>query len=448
MGERWRRWALVGLVVALVVALALAGCKEDKPFGAAGISGRSYESLIVRKRLEGRGLNRFIVPTAVATATPGFVIDNEGVGVSLEIRDSGTPVVQFSNDGGLAQTGDMAITGELQVAQPTAATTATPAVLINSSAAGSALLEVRDSATPVVQIANGGAFDANSTGDFADTLTLSKGSGNALVVSSGGSVSVASGDVTVSGDSTNGNAGTRNEFVGLPRIRMKGLDQGTNGAVGGKTVDLDDDTPSGEFVATDADVVCSDDSTYYQEGSNSLQAAFSTDADAGDGCHDAVAALDFSDDESLGFWFYADTTLTAGDVIVDLTDDGGAQTIDLPAYATADTWVWVELSLPGANADKDSISDISFELSAAGAAVAGASAFNVYIDAVYKWDATEEEALGAAILDHGVLGVVDTENGDDLVMYTEYFVHYESGNDFIVWITDESASDIVVLYAY
>ena len=382
-------------------------------------------------------------PTAATTATPVARIGNAAdANDLLVIEKDATPVVIIGNAGAQTHTGNQTITGAWKLTGPTAATTATPVVRIGNAADANDLLVIEKDATPMVIVGNAGASD------IAGALTLSKGSGNALVVASGGSVSVASGDVTISGDSTNGNAGTRNEYIGLPRIRMKGLDQGTDAAAAGKTVDLDDDTPSGEFTASDADVTCSDDSTYYQEGSNSLKLAFSTDTDAGDGCHDAVSNLDWSDDESFGFWFYADTTLSAGDVIVDWTDDGGSQTANVPAYSTADTWVWVELALPAANGDKDVISDISFEVSSAGATVAQGAAFNVYIDAVYKWDSTEEDALGAAILDHGVLGVVDTENGDDLVLYTEYFVHYESGNDFVVWITNESASDIVVLYAY
>jgi len=381
--------------------------------------------------------------TALSVSSGGLAVFNGGAEVNGTLTLQNDETIVNSTDGTITMTvasaGHVAIsTGNFAVGNP-----ATAGETMNGNDAYvEGTMEVDGAAY------FDGAVDADSTADIADTLTLSKGSGTALSVSSGGSVAVASGDVTISGDSSNGNAGTRNEFIGLPRIRMKGLDQGTNGAAAGKTVDLDDDTPSGEFVASDADVTVSDDATYYQEGAASLKIAFSTDSDEGDGAHDAVANLDWTDDESMGFWFYADRTLTAGDLVVDLTDDGGSQKTNIPAYATANTWVWVEITLPAGNADKDVISDISFELSAAGAAVAAGGAFNVYIDAMYKWDSTEEDALGAAILDHGVLGVVDTENGDDLVLYTEYFVHYESGNDYIVWITDESASDILVLYAY
>jgi hypothetical protein len=35
-----------------------------------------------------------------------------------------------------------------------------------------------------------------------------------------------------------------------------------------------------------------------------------------------------------------------------------------------------------------------------------------------------------------------------LVEGTDYLVHYESGNDFLVWVTDQSAASTVALIAY
>jgi hypothetical protein len=34
------------------------------------------------------------------------------------------------------------------------------------------------------------------------------------------------------------------------------------------------------------------------------------------------------------------------------------------------------------------------------------------------------------------------------VEWTDFFVHYESGNDFVVWITDQSAAFPMALVAY
>lgn len=47
-------------------------------------------------------------PTAVATATPAMVVNNLGAGnVSFEVRDSATPVFQVKNGGGIVATGSI-----------------------------------------------------------------------------------------------------------------------------------------------------------------------------------------------------------------------------------------------------------------------------------------------------------------------------------------------------
>jgi len=72
----------------------------------------------------------------------------------------------------------------------------------------------------------------------------------------------------------------------------------------------------------------------------------------------------------------------------------------------------------------------------------------MYLDTAYVWDSADEEALGVAIVQDGILGVVNTETGAPLVEGTDYIVHYESGSDFIVYITDQSTADIIALVAY
>jgi len=70
------------------------------------------------------------------------------------------------------------------------------------------------------------------------------------------------------------------------------------------------------------------------------------------------------------------------------------------------------------------------------------------VDIGYVWDSADEEALGVAIQQDGILGVINTETGAQLVELTDYLVHYESGSDFIVYITDQSSANIAVLAAY
>lgn len=103
----------------------------------------------------------FAAPTAVATATPAFFVDNAGVSNLFEVRKNSTPVVQVLNDGSLSATGAWT-SGQtnnnwVRVAAPTAIATATPAVVIDNAGV-SALLEIRDSATPVARFPNGGGF--------------------------------------------------------------------------------------------------------------------------------------------------------------------------------------------------------------------------------------------------------------------------------------------------
>src|SRR3990167_11421402 len=52
-------------------------------------------------------------------------------------------------------------------------------------------------------------------------------------------------DVTLSSDSTGGNAGAKNEIIGLPRIKLVSLGAGTNGAT--ETTSYVDDSPVGEY---------------------------------------------------------------------------------------------------------------------------------------------------------------------------------------------------------
>lgn len=258
------------------------------------------------------------------------------------------------------------------------------------------------------------------------------------------------GDLTVPDEAGGGNDWSSNSIRGKLRLSIANVGAGTNGAAAGKTVALMDDTPAGEFAATDGDTTCTNNTTYLKNGTNSLKMAVAITADAGDGCHDGVT-LDFTGDEFIGFWVRSSRALVAGDVVLDLTDDGGARVINVPALA-AGVWTWVNLSLPAADGDKDVITDISLELSDAGAVKAATGAFDVYTDLMYKWDDTEEEALGSAIcLDciyavtavATAAGSANTTSG--LVIYTDYFVKYTDSNESLVWITDQSANSAFVL---
>lgn len=100
-------------------------------------------------------------PTAIGTATPAAVINSLGVSNLLEVRDAATPVFTINNGGAVVgagagtYAGGQTINNWAKVAAPTAVATATPAMVVDSLGV-STILEVRDAATPVFTVNNGG----------------------------------------------------------------------------------------------------------------------------------------------------------------------------------------------------------------------------------------------------------------------------------------------------
>ena len=260
-------------------------------------------------------------------------------------------------------------------------------------------------------------------------------------------------DVTLAVDSTGGNAGVVNEFVGVPKIRLRalGILNNADQLKGPYT----DDTPAGEWTAHDADCVVSTDTSYYKVGSASLKLAFTDTAADGDGATNALGGgdEDWSADESVGFWIYSDTALSDGDMCLAVTDNATDDETTTIGAVSANVWTWVELEIGSiADADKNVVTDIKLEITAQGEAALGA--FNVYFDTGYKWDGAQEIALGVDVLTDGVMSVVTITDAQDqtntttnIAEYTDYFVHYETGNDFILLITDQSAESGTALVA-
>jgi len=277
-----------------------------------------------------------------------------------------------------------------------------------------------------------GAVDMDSTLDVAGAVALAS-------------------DVTLATDATGGNALAKNEFIGLPRITIYSLSTLSDASETVVTDIGDSETPATDWTAVDGDTVMSNDGTYYRQGSASLKMAVADTADEDDGCTNTLDSSDqdWTDDASVGMWFYCDRTLTAGDLEFVIHDSvAGDTSHNFPAYSTADTWEWIEIDVSGtANASKDVIENVDIVLSAAGATVASGGAFNVYMDFIVKWDDAEEDSLGHEIVQDGVLGLVihDTSSGAaagaNATLYTDYFVHYQSGNDAIVCMTDQSDAD-------
>jgi hypothetical protein len=337
---------------------------------------------------------------------------------------------------------------------PTDATADRTVTLANAS--GTVMLSTLatnapDAANSVTGVSNKLEFEGATANDFetwftptdatADrTLTLPDASGTVALTSQGV-------DMTLTAVADGGNAGVKNEYSGLPRIKLVGGAQGTN--PGSQTISLVDDTPDGEFAPVDASVTESADTTYYKHGSKSYGAAFAAGAAATDGFIDAGlgGSASWEDMESVGLLVYSTATWATGDLTLVLTDNGGARTYDIPELTAANVWTWLEIDISDLAAGTgDSIGDVAVLMSAAGETALGA--FSMYLDIAYVWDATDEEALGTAVLQDGVLSVVNTESGASLAELTDYIVHYESGSDFLVYITDQSSADIVALIAY
>ena len=96
--------------------------------------------------------------------------------------------------------------------------------------------------------------------------------------------------------------------------------------------------------------------------------------------------------------------------------------------------------------DLSAISDVAILMSTQGATALGA--FDMYIDIAWVWDSTDEETLGVALQPDGILGVIDPADGTVHAELTNYLIHYEDGNDFLVWITNESGAYNLIMLAY
>lgn len=228
----------------------------------------------------------------------------------------------------------------------------------------------------------------------------------------------------------------------------------TNGTATAKTQSLMDDTPAAEFSAltlVGAQPTITQ-STKARKGSNSLKLAFANAASANDGVQwTAFSAVDWTTAESVGFWVYSTKALTAGDVMLKTVDSTVESAFSFGAVS-ADTWTWVELDISSlATTNGDAVTNYKVYLSTAGAAL---GAFDLYLDGAWKWDNTEEVALGVDLLDRqksveNVFTLTTANTGThDFVSLTEdtdFFVASRSGNDSLVTISDQSGKSALIL---
>jgi len=255
-------------------------------------------------------------------------------------------------------------------------------------------------------------------------------------------------DVAIPYPADGGNLGAANVLTGGINAKLVPFATMTNGST--ETTVYTDDTPAAEWgaVGGTADPTDTQDATIARVGTNSLKLAWLSTAVAGDGVKATITSDNLEANESVGMWIYSTAALTAGDLTLVLTDDGGARTFNIPAVATINKWTWVEVDVSSLAAGTgDAITEVAIKLSSAGATAHGV--FTTYIDQMVKWDAADELALGVDVLDQpgairSVLTMTKANTGThDMAALTEgtdYFVHRESGSDFLVQMTNQSAN--------
>jgi len=433
------------------------------------------------------GMLKHTGPTPATTATPAAYFNNAAdVNDNAVFAKDGTAYLTFRNGGAIVATGDTTIGGALAVtgAQDfTGATnlqgavTAASAIitgtlttgidgtagdvtfysdtagdtflwdqseeaLILTGTAGQVALSVADGNLSVTDDTSINTLTAAGAADIQGALTAASAVVTGTTTLTG--ATTAADDITITGLANGDNAGARAQFIGLPRIKLVGLGQGTN--PGSQTIALIDATPTGEWVEADAgtNLALTADTSYYRDVTNSVKLTF-TDVVTDDGAVGTISEVDLTDMESIGFWIYSTVSLTSGDFAITLDSDATDPSYNVPAV-TANTWTWVEMDISACNTNCAATTGVKFLATAQGGLAHAAA--SVYLDAGYVWDAADEEALGVAIQRDGVLSVINTESGATLVEWTDWLAHEESGVDFIVWITDQSTADAIALVAY
>lgn len=262
-------------------------------------------------------------------------------------------------------------------------------------------------------------------------------------------------DLSIPVPADGGNLGASNAFTGIVNSSLVTFGTMTNGAATAKTKALMDDTPAAEFSAVTVGTAPTDtqDATIARKGTNSLKLAWPAASVAGDGVMwTAFSAEDWTTAESVGFWVYTNVALAAGDLTFVIVDSTADHAFNIPAVPVVNRWTWVEIDISAlATTDGDAVTNYKILASAAGAAK---GAMNTYFDGGWKWDATEELALGVDLVDspgavRNVFTLTKANTGTHdfvaLVEDTGFFIHRESGNDFLVTITDQSTKSAIGL---
>lgn len=282
-----------------------------------------------------------------------------------------------------------------------------------------------------------GALNVDGAADFDNTVSLD------------GAVTVTADVAVTVGDGANGDL---KELTGLWRVRDWSVGASVNGTSQQVTTDLMPDTTEDANWTATTNMTVAESTTLERVGSSALQITVGASPADGNGADNTLTSgnQDWSADESVGLWMRCSLTTASGDWVLEITDSvAGATEVAIPALATANTWTWLEINIGGvADASKDVITTIGLDLSAAGA-TAFAAGGTCLFDFMVKWDGASEEALSQDVLEGSIptaLAMVTGTGGNRIpvviVEHTDYFIHYETGNDFFVALTDQSANSV------
>jgi hypothetical protein len=263
-----------------------------------------------------------------------------------------------------------------------------------------------------------------------------------------GDIELWQGDIDLNEPLNGGNGDIQNTYIGIPLIAPFSLGSDiANGTTNTTNVDFgDSETPATDWIAVDGDVTVANETTIFRKGTASLEIAVAASSvEENDGAVNALGTgdQDWSGDEGFGLWMNCTAATTAGDWKLSINDNASYSDVNIPAIAWANVWNWLEVDHTAvADADKDVVTDLAIRLS-----VAGASAMvgeTCYFDYLWKWDVADEEALGYDVIEDGVFAVYSVVDAAANIVPivevegTDYFIHYESGNDFLVPISDLS----------
>lgn len=260
------------------------------------------------------------------------------------------------------------------------------------------------------------------------------------------------GDITMS--SNEGNLGAKNEFQGLIKMDLRALTvmaDGTDVSTG--TLELLDDTPTGEWLVTTNAVTATNDLTMYRQGTNSLITTFSTGALGGDGITNNFSSDDFTVLESIGFWVRSDKAIGVSNLYTVVIDATANTTNFINEAIAKNEWEWIEVDITGLTGTTgDTVTQLELRMATA---MVSKLPVVLHLDYMYAWDLGSEEALGQNIITDGVLSVVTIPTAagtantlTQLAETTDYIIHYQSGNDAIVAVSDQSAASGIALINY